>query len=127
MLDIYVYTYNSDEQRFSHNGHMRLEREIINIESRNEHELVYAVNKHLDTPIRIALASKSGKVYFDKASQTYRVWFYTPDRDAAIAAIGNYILDNISETIRTHQSFIDRLTKERDNAIDILMKSKSTD
>ena len=120
MRSIVLYTYHIDEQRFSQTMNLRLERELVNIESRNEHELIFAINDRPERRNRIAIASKPGKVYYDKDSETYRVWFDTQDRDKAIEAIGNYILDNVAAEIRTHESFIRRLNNEKESAIKLL-------
>ncbi len=122
MRKIFLYTYHIDEERFSQTSNLMLERETVNIEGRNEHELIFAIgNSHMHQ-IRIAVASGPGKVYYDSNSATYRVWFDGPDRDKAIEAIGNYILDRVAPEIRNHKSFIERLEKERARAFSLLEK-----
>ena len=66
---------------------------------------------HLDIP---------GTVYYDRDANTYRVWFDSPDREKALESIGDYILDHVSSEIRTHESFINRLEKEKQQAINLL-------
>lgn len=117
---IVLYSYHVDEERFIQNSNLVLEREIVNIESRNERELIFAVSTTFTPKIRVAIASKPGQVYYNRDADEYRVWFYSPDRDAAISAVGNYILDHVSAEIRTHASFIERLQKERFNAVKLL-------
>ena len=122
MRKIVLYTYNVDEERFSQRLNLQIEREIVNIESYNEKELIFAVNTLPTDHARVAIASRSGKVYYDRNSETYRVWFDAPDRDRAIEAIGNYILDRVAPEIRNHKSFIERLQYERDSARKLLDK-----
>ena len=120
MRKIVLYTYHIDEERFSQTSNLNLERETVDIESRNESELIFAVqNKHM-RQVRIAIAAKPGKVFHDCDDRVYRVWFDSPDRDKAIEAIGNYILDHVASEIRTHESFIKRLDAERQQAIKLL-------
>ncbi len=113
MRKIVVYTYHIDEKRFDQSNDLILERDTINIESRHEHELIFAVSNQAYKRSRVAIASKPGAVYYDHHANTYRVWFNSPDRDKAIEAIGGYILDHIASEIRTHRSFVDRLRKEQ--------------
>lgn len=120
MRKIILYTYYIDEQRLETNNNLMLERNIVNLESRSEHELIFAVGTRLGRNIRVGIASKPGKVYHNSNNNTYNVWFDAVDRDAAIEAIGNYILDNVSREIRTHKSFIRRLESEQLNAIKLL-------
>ncbi len=68
----------------------------------------------------VILWSVPGKVCFDKTDMVLRVWYDEPDRDAAIEAIGDYILDHISPTIREHPSFLKRLKQDELNAIKLL-------
>ena len=118
---IVLYTYYIDEERLSQTSNLRLERETVNIESRNEHELIFAVPiSQQMNKTRIPIASKPGKVYYNHDANEYRVWFDTADRDKAIEAIGNYILDRVAPEIRTHQSFIKRLQNEQASAIKLL-------
>lgn len=125
MRKIVLYTYHVDEERFSQTSNLMLEREIINLEGRNEHELIFAVGTLPTMCTRISVASKPGLVYYDQDSASYRVWFDSPDRDKAIEAIGNYILDRVAPEIRTHQSFIKRLQKEQASAKKLLEKVPS--
>ena len=125
MTRVVLYTYNIDEERFSQTSHVMLEREIKDIESVNEHELVFVVGTLPNAHMRISVAPKPGKVYYDRNSASYRVWFYSQDRDKAIEAIGNYILDRVAPEIRTHQSFIERLQNERASAMKLLDKLPS--
>lgn len=120
---IVLYTYYIDEERLSQTSNLRLERETVNIESRNEHELIFAipVSQQMNKT-RIPIASKPGKVYYNHDANEYRVWFDTADRDKAIEAIGNYILDRVAREIRTHESFIKRLENERTSATQLLEK-----
>lgn len=122
MRKIVLYTYHIDEERFSQTSNLNLERETVDIESRNEHELIFAVSNNNNNmrQTRIAIAAKPGKVFHDYDSATYKVWFDVPDRDKAIEAIGNYILDHVASEIRTHESFIKRLNAERQQAIKLL-------
>ena len=120
MIKIVLYTYHIDEERFSQNSDLILEREISNFESRNEKELIFAVGTLPTMHIRIAIASKQGEVYYDQHKHLYRVWFYEHNKDKAIEAIGNYILDRVAPEIRTHRSFIKRLENERISAIKLL-------
>lgn len=120
MRKIVLYTYNVNEERFSQTSNLILEREIVNLESRNERELIFAVGTLPNMRTRISVASRPGLVYHDRDSASYRVWFDSPDRDKAIEAIGNYILDRIAPEIRTHQSFIKRLQNEQQQAINLL-------
>lgn len=120
MRRVVLYTYDVNEERFSQTTHMVLEREIKNIESFNEKELIFVVGTLPNSHVRIAVASRPGKVYYDRDNGTYRVWFDSIDRDKAIEAIGNYILDRVAPEIRTHQSFIKRLQDEQANAIKLL-------
>ena len=120
MRKIVLYTYHIDEERFSQTSNLYLERETVDIESRNEYELIFAVSNSNMRQTRIAIAAKPGKVFHDYDSATYRVWFDAPDRDKAIEAIGNYILDHVASEIRTHESFIKRLNTERQQAIKLL-------
>lgn len=120
MRKIVLYSYNIDEERFSCTSNLVLEREIINIESRDEHELIFAVSTIPSSKIRVSIASKPGQVYYNKDSGTYRVWFDTADRDAAIEAVGNYILDHVADEIKYHSSFIQKLNDERLMAIKLL-------
>ena len=120
MRKIVLYTYYINEERFNQTSNLRLERETVNIESRNEHELIFAISNQQMSHVRIPVASIPGKVYYDHNTSTYRVWFDSPDRDKAIEAIGNYILDRVSPEIRTHQSFIKRLQTERASAMKLL-------
>lgn len=121
MRKIALYTYNIDEERFSHTSNLVLEQGAGNVASHNEHELIFAISTLPNTHMRIAIASRPGLVYYDRNSASYRVWFDAPDRvwfdapnrDKAIEAIGNYILDRIAPEIRTHKSFIERLQNER--------------
>lgn len=125
MRKIVLYTYHIDEERFSQTSNLMLEREIANLESRNERELIFAVSTIPNVHTRIAIASRPGLVYHDRDSATYRVWFDSPNRDKAIEAIGNYILDRVAPEIRTHQSFIKRLQNERARALKLLEKLPS--
>lgn len=120
MRKIVLYTYHIDEERFSQTSNLILERETVDIEGRNEHELIFAVSNNNMRQTRIAISIKPGKVFHDYDSRTYRVWFDSPDRDKAIEAIGNYILDHVASEIRTHESFIKRLDEERQQAIKLL-------
>ncbi len=120
MRKIVLYTYRSDEERFSQTSNLMLEHDAINRENRNKQELIFAVSTLPNTPTRIPIASRPGLVYYDQNSAAYRVWFDSPDRDKAIGAIGNYILDRISPEIRTHKSFIERLQIEQASAAKIL-------
>ena len=120
MRKIVLYTYHVDEERFSQTSNLMLEREVINLESRNERELIFAVGTLPSMHTRISIASRPGLVYYDQDSASYRVWFDSPDRDKAIEAIGNYILDRVAPEIRTHQSFIKRLQNERARALMLL-------
>ena len=120
MRKIVLYTYHIDEERFSQTSDLYLERETVGIESRNEYELIFAVSNNNMRRTRIAIAAKPGKVFHDCDSATYKVWFDVPDRDKAIEAIGNYILDHVASEIRTHESFIRRLDAERQQAIKLL-------
>ena len=113
MRKIVLYTYHIDEERFSQTSNLMLEQEAVNLENYNGRRLIFAVSTIPDVHIRISVASRPGRVYYDRNSATYRVWFDTPDRDKAIEAIGNYILDRIAPEIRTHQSFIKRLQAEQ--------------
>lgn len=122
MRKIVLYTYHIDEERFSQTSNLMLERATINLEHRNEHELIFAIGSDHARQIRIAIAAKPGEVYYDRDSSTYRVWFDEPDRNKAIEAIGNYILDRVSPEIRTHESFIKRLQNEQTRARKLLDK-----
>mgnify|MGYP006872996632 CR=1 FL=1 len=113
MRRIVLYAYHVDEERLSQTLDMTIERDIVNIESRNEHELIYAIPIHGNRNTRLAIASRPGKVYFDQDATCYRVWFDTPDKDKAIEEIGNYILDRIHPEIKYHESFIKRLEDEK--------------
>lgn len=125
MKKIVLYTYRIDEERFSQTSNLMLEQGVVNLENYNERRLIFAVSTIPDVHIRIAIASRPGLVYYDRNSATYRVWFDAPDRDKAIEAIGNYILDQIAPEIRTHQSFIKRLQDEQASAIKLLEKLPS--
>ena len=120
MRKIVLYTYHIDEKRFSQTSNLYLEHETVDIESRNEHELIFAVSNNNMRQTRIAIAAKPGKVFHDFDDGVYRVWFDSPNRDKAIEAIGNYILDHVASEIRTHESFIKRLDAERQQAIKLL-------
>ena len=122
MRKIVLYTYHVDEERFSQMSNLMLEREIVNLEGRNERELIFAIGTLPNMRTRISIASRPGLVYHDRDSASYRVWFDSPDRDKAIEAIGNYILDRVAPEIRTHQSFIKRLQKEQASAMKLLEK-----
>lgn len=123
MRKIVLYTYNIDERRFSQTSNLMIEREVVNIESRDEHELIFAVGTVSGMhACRIPIASRPGMVYFDKSSSTYRVWFDEPNKDAALEAIGNHILDQVAPAIRTHRSFIKRLQEEKESAMELLNK-----
>lgn len=126
MKKIVVYTYYIDEERFEQLNDLILERNIVNLETRNERELVFAISIQGTHNTRIAIAAKPGEVYYNRDNNCYRVWFYLPDRDGAIEAIGNYILDRISPEIKHHRSFIDRLRDETIKALNLL-DSLSTD
>ena len=125
MRKIVLYTYHLDEERFSQTSNLMLEREVVNLECRNEHELIFAISTLSNIRTRISVASRPGLVYYDRDSASYRVWFDSPDRDKAIEAIGNYILDRVTPEIRRHQSFIKRLQNEQASAIKILEKLPS--
>ena len=125
MRKIVLYTYHVDEERFSQTSNLMLEREINNLEGRNERELIFAISTLPNMRTRISIASRPGLVYHDRDSSSYRVWFDSPNRDKAIEAIGNYILDRVAPEIRTHQSFIKRLQKEQASAIKLLEKVPS--
>lgn len=122
MRKIVLYIYHVDEERFSQTSNLMLEREIINLEGRNERELIFAVGTLPNMHTRISIASRPGLVYHDRDSASYRVWFDEPDRNKAIEAIGNYILDRVSPEIRTHESFIKRLQNEQARARKLLDK-----
>lgn len=122
MRKIVLYSYHSDEQRFSQTNNLVLEREVVGIETYKEHEITFAINTLPVPRIRVTVASKPGEVYYDNAQHIYRVWFDNADRDKAIEAIGNYILDQVAIEIRTHESFIKRLQKEQANASELLKK-----
>lgn len=126
MRTIVLYNYYVDEQRMDQNFDLVLERNYINLGSRNEHELIYAVSNKLDRKARYGIASKPGVVYHDHDANIYRVWFDVPNRDKAIEAIGNYILDHVSSEIKSHKSFIERLEKEKKAAIKLLDKRLPT-
>lgn len=125
MRKIVLYTYNVDEERFSQTSNLMLEREVVNLEGRNERELIFAISTLPNIRTRISIASRPGLVYYDRDSGSYRVWFDFPDRDKAIEAIGNYILDRVAPEIRTHQSFIERLQDELASARKLLEKLPS--
>ena len=120
MRKIVLYSYHIDEERLSCTRNLMLERELINIESRDEHELIFAINSTPASKTRLAISSKPGQVYYNKNNNTYRVWFDSENRDQAIAAIGNYILDHVASEIKYHSSFISKLNEERLNAIKLL-------
>ena len=122
MRMIVLYTYYVDEERFSQTTNLMLERETVDIESRYEHELIFAVSTVGMRKTRIAIASRPGKVYYDENKHAYLVWFDDVNRDKAIEAIGNYILDRVAPEIRTHQSFIKRLQHEQAIATVLLGK-----
>ena len=125
MKKIVLYTYHIDEERFSQTSNLMLEQEVVNLENYNERGLIFAISTIPNVHVRISVASRPGRVYYDRDSAAYRVWFDAPDRDKAIKAIGNYILDRIAPEIRTHQSFIKRLQDEQASAIKLLEKLPS--
>ena len=92
----------------------------MGLESRNEHELIFAINTKPTPKMRFAVSSNPGQVYYDPDSSTYRVWFDGYEKDKAIEAIGNYILDRVAPEIRNHVSFIKRLQDEQDQAMKLL-------
>lgn len=120
MRRIMLYTYHIFNQCLSQTANLHLERDLDDVESRNEHELIFAVHTNPAINIRLAIASKPGVVYHDQDSETYRVWFDEPNRDKAIEAIGNYILDTISDEIKFHKSFIKRINEDKDRASKLL-------
>lgn len=120
MRKICLYTYNIDEPRFSQTNNLMLERRFV-----EDQEQVFAFSTGVkdDTnrlrSYRVAISSNPGEVYYDIDAGSYRVWFDAPDYDKAVEIISNYILDRIDIEIRTHQSFIDRLNRDRDLASEL--------
>lgn len=62
---------------------------------------------------RIEISEWPGEVFEDQYKNSLAVWFHEVNRDKAIEVIGNYILDRVGTEIRTHESFIRRLQKDR--------------
>ena len=120
MRTIVLYIYHIYEQRLSQISDLKLEPDLVDTENYNNYELIFAINDKGGMSSRIAIPSKPGVAYYDHYTYTYRVWFDTPDRDKAIEAIGNYILDHVASEIKTHRSFINRLKKEQAQAIELL-------
>lgn len=116
---IALYIYDSDTKEFkSYTVGMTLERQIIDMESRNEHERVYAVNA--SKKIRFEIADRPDEVFHNHDNHTYSVWYDKPDYYRAIDAIGNYILDHIAPVIRDSKSFLERLQEKKLAAIKLL-------
>jgi len=120
MKKIHLYSYYVNEENFKYDNDTLLERDTLNMESSNKREVTFAVKLHPQTHARIPISSKAGEVFYNSDTETYRVWFYEPNRNKAIEAIGNYILDRVPPVIRQHESFIARLENERLQAIKLL-------
>jgi len=69
---------------------------------------------------RVEIAKKSEEVYADPYKNALIVWLHEINRDKAIEIIGNYILDQIGEEIRTHRSFLDRLHEDLKKASNLI-------
>ena len=69
---------------------------------------------------RIEISEWPGEVFEDQYKNSLVVWFHEVNRDKAIEVIGNYILDSVGTEIRTHESFIKRLQKDRAKAYELL-------
>ena len=115
---IVLYRYNIDTQELDTYLDMTLERQTIDMESRNERERVYAVN--IPKKIRYEIASKSDTIFYDHDSHTYLVWFDKPDHNRAINAIGNYIINNIDAAIRDTEQLLKSQQDEKLAAINLL-------
>lgn len=109
---LYIYdTINGDLREFFD---LNYERIVFGKDTKNEEEHIYAsdpIKKH-----RVEINEYPGKIFNKKGSQYYVVWLTDADKDKAIEIVGNYIIDSIGVEIRTHESFIDRLKKERSRA-----------
>lgn len=115
---IVLYRYNIDTQELDTYLDMTLERQTIDMESRNERERVYAVN--IPKKIRYEIAGKSDTIFYDRDSHTYLVWFDKPDHNMAINAIGNYIINNIDAAIRDTEHLLKSQQDEKLAAINLL-------
>ena len=115
---IVLYVYDSDIQQLDMIRDLTIERQILDIESRNERERVYAISP--SKKIRRIVADRPGKVYHDRDSHTYSVWYDGPYYTMAVDAIGNYILDHIAPVIRDSESFLRNLNEKKMAAIRLL-------
>lgn len=119
---IVLYVYDTDTREINTHFDMILERQIIDMESRNERERVYAVN--LSAKRRYEISDKSDTVFYDHDSHTYRIWYDEPDIDRAIYAIGNYILNSIGSDILDIENLLTKKQEEELAAINLLEKLK---
>jgi hypothetical protein len=113
-----LYIYDTTNGTLMQFFDLNYERIIFSKDTKDEEEHIYASD-----PIkkrRVEIDEKPGKIFNKKDSHYYVVWLTSPDRNKAIEIIGNYILDSIGVEIRTHESFINRLKKERSLAYKLL-------
>ena len=113
-----VYIYDRDLGTLTQVHGCQYDRIIYRQYTSKETIHYFAVNP--GTPFRIEIAEKSEQVFEDRHKNSLVVWLNESDRDKAIEIIGNYILDRVGSEIRTHESFIRRLQKDRAKACKLL-------
>lgn len=115
---VVLYIYDSDAKILRTKYDLIIERTYHHIESKIETEIVYA--RDIYERKYIAVADRPGKVYHDHNKHSYKVWYDSAARDAAISAIGNYILDHLAPVIRDSESFLKSLQAKKAAAIKML-------
>ena len=113
-----VYIYDKDLGTLKQVLGCRYDRMIFAQYTPNEKVHYYAENPA--QRVRIEIAEKSEEVFEDRYKNSLVVWLHELNRDKAIEIIGNYILDQVGSEIRTHESFIRRLQKDRAKAYRLL-------
>jgi hypothetical protein len=111
---IILYVYDISIHKINYYANTVIERETVNMESRNEHEKVYATNPMFNQGKKQEIADRPGKICTNSNGNLYLVWYYEQhDLNEVLNDIYTHIIDSLSQPIRDTEDRLSELLRER--------------